>query len=543
MIVCTSCGKENEDFFLFCISCGATLEGAEETVFEPLPAEKTAAVFDGLPTSETPDTPLLSDAFNEPPHATEESKNLPDAPSEEPGIITFADFEASEPALTIPTTRPFNKSLMNTVVTEVVFAEDVDPVSHEDESQNIEVETQLSTMGAALDNADMPEVAPQTPSTDEKKELDLPFLAPFDAETVAVNSVLEEPRVELPLRAAPEPSEPEPAEPTLENALSESANISERVLMDTQPDVPPSETAHVSAPSALADTDVPDIVSIDWTDTVEKVSTQPEMKRVVQSESTAEGALPPESAQPSKEPKKPKKRLRASKPKKRARSTGRRQRPGLCGKIVLLNQDGSEGDRFDLFTDSTWLGSNKGDINFGDDQCMAPKHAVLFYEGGTLKVRSLDKRNGVFLRLADRTSTPLNSGDQFRIGQELLQYKALEPNQRQIRPSKDGTVPLGSPLSRETWGFLYQRLSETEHGNVFVLDQECVAMGRDEGDITFPDDRTVSGVHAEISHSDGSVFLQDVGSSNGTYLRLTGTTDLAVGDHLLIGEQILRIVN
>jgi pSer/pThr/pTyr-binding forkhead associated (FHA) protein len=541
VIVCASCEKENEDFFLFCISCGVTLDGVEETVFEPLPAEKADAVFEGTSTPEPQHTALVSDASGEHPHAAEGSENLPDAPSEELGIITFADFEASEPALTIPTSRPFNKALLKTVVTEVVFVEHTHPAPQESGSQSVKAEAHFSAIDAALDNADALDDVQLVPSSEKRDEVELRFLAPIEPNDITVASVTLEPLADLPLA-----TEPDPTDPPLGNTLTESTSMLDRVLMDTQPDFPPSANEGTSAPSESHEADVPAIVPVDWANTVEHVSEQPEKARVVSHKEPLPESEPPlESPQTFKEPTKPKKRLHASKPKKRARSTGRRKRPGLCGKIVLLKQDGSDGDRFDLFTDSTWVGSNKGDINFGDDRCMAPKHAVLFYEDGTLRVRSLDKRNGVFLRLSDKISTPIQSGDQFRIGQELLQYKAADATKAKAKAkaSNDGTVPLGSPLTEGTWGFLYQRLSETEHGNVFVLDQECVSMGRDAGDITFPDDGTVSGVHARLSHSDGTVFLQDVGSSNGTYLRLTGTTDLEVGDHLLIGEQILRIAN
>jgi pSer/pThr/pTyr-binding forkhead associated (FHA) protein len=40
---------------------------------------------------------------------------------------------------------------------------------------------------------------------------------------------------------------------------------------------------------------------------------------------------------------------------------------------------------------------------------------------------------------------------------------------------------------------------------------------------------------------EAAVTLTDLGSSNGTFVRTTGPTDLAPGDQVLLGMQLLRI--
>jgi pSer/pThr/pTyr-binding forkhead associated (FHA) protein len=68
-------------------------------------------------------------------------------------------------------------------------------------------------------------------------------------------------------------------------------------------------------------------------------------------------------------------------------------------------------------------------------------------------------------------------------------------------------------------------------------------LGRSEGEVRFPDDRYLSSRHARISVRNGKVYLRDLESPNGVYLRLRGQEEVAIS-HLalfLIGQQVLRV--
>jgi predicted component of type VI protein secretion system len=51
----------------------------------------------------------------------------------------------------------------------------------------------------------------------------------------------------------------------------------------------------------------------------------------------------------------------------------------------------------------------------------------------------------------------------------------------------------------------------------------------------------VSGTHARISLHDERVFLTDLGSSNGTFLRLRSERVIATGSYMLMGQQLFRL--
>ena len=65
-------------------------------------------------------------------------------------------------------------------------------------------------------------------------------------------------------------------------------------------------------------------------------------------------------------------------------------------------------------------------------------------------------------------------------------------------------------------------------------------LGRERGDILFPEDGYVSGTHARIALNDGQVFLSDLGSSNGTFLRVRHERTVPTGSFVLMGQQLFR---
>jgi pSer/pThr/pTyr-binding forkhead associated (FHA) protein len=212
-----------------------------------------------------------------------------------------------------------------------------------------------------------------------------------------------------------------------------------------------------------------------------------------------------------------------------------------AGRLVLIREDGSDGDRFTLYRDQTVIGRSEGDIKFPDDEFLGNKHAIFYYDGSVLYVQPLDTTNGVFRRIENQIE--IASGDSFRIGQELLFFKSIADvtGDAATAPDAEGTLPLGSPLHEETWGWLGQRVGHSTYASGYLLQQAEVFLGRERGDILFPEDGYVSGSHAVVAKVNRSYYLKDLGSSNGTYLRLHAATALEAGDLMLSGQQLFRV--
>ncbi len=83
-----------------------------------------------------------------------------------------------------------------------------------------------------------------------------------------------------------------------------------------------------------------------------------------------------------------------------------------------------------------------------------------------------------------------------------------------------------------------------DEGAEYGLDSSALTVGRGhENDVRIEGDDFVSGSHAKFSPRADGVWIEDAGSTNGTYLngiRLTRPRKLAPGDVVRIGETDLR---
>jgi hypothetical protein len=109
-----------------------------------------------------------------------------------------------------------------------------------------------------------------------------------------------------------------------------------------------------------------------------------------------------------------------------------------------------------------------------------------------------------------------------------------------------GSVP---GLSQEdqrlaTGRLVVVRSPALEEGDELELDSAPLSLGRGSGnDVNLARDEYASSTHARVEPRRDGVWLEDVGSTNGTYLngnRLTRAKKLAPGDLVRVGETELR---
>lgn len=204
-------------------------------------------------------------------------------------------------------------------------------------------------------------------------------------------------------------------------------------------------------------------------------------------------------------------------------------------RVTTLRSDGMPGTSFALDKDEVVCGRTEGEVRLADDPTVSPRHARFVQAKGTLRVEDLGSVNGTFVRLKEPRR--IRVGEEIRIGRQLLR---LEPLPRPARVDDGGVRPWGTPDP----GYrlrLSQLLEGGGLGEVFPLKEGENLVGREAGEVTFPSDRYVSARHARIDVKGGEVTLSDVGSSNGTFAKVSGHADLAPGDQLLVGGQLLRI--
>lgn len=204
------------------------------------------------------------------------------------------------------------------------------------------------------------------------------------------------------------------------------------------------------------------------------------------------------------------------------------------GMLVLIRPDGSEGESFGLREPETAVGRNVAGP-FASDSYLSPRHATFRFDGAALWVRDESSLNGVFVRLQADTPTELQDGSVFRIGQEVIRFELI----RSAEPRPDGVEIMGSP-NPGYLGRISLVIGRAATGNSYPIAPDGLLLGRERGDILFPDDGYVSGLHCRIYGEGGKVLLTDVGSSNGTFIRVRGERKLEPGAMLLMGQQLYR---
>jgi pSer/pThr/pTyr-binding forkhead associated (FHA) protein len=203
-------------------------------------------------------------------------------------------------------------------------------------------------------------------------------------------------------------------------------------------------------------------------------------------------------------------------------------------RLTLVRNDGSAGTSYPLEKPEVVCGRTEGDVRLPDDPTVSPRHARFTRAGSALRVEDLGSLNGTFVRL--KAPRRISAGEEIRVGRQLLR---LEPLPRASPPGSD-VRPWGSrdPGARFR---LAQLLEGGGVGEVFPLREGDNAVGREAGDVTFPSDRYVSARHARLEIRGEEITLADTGSSNGTFVRIAGPVELAPGDQLLVGSQLLRV--
>jgi pSer/pThr/pTyr-binding forkhead associated (FHA) protein len=210
---------------------------------------------------------------------------------------------------------------------------------------------------------------------------------------------------------------------------------------------------------------------------------------------------------------------------------------GTWGRLVSVRQDGSDGPAFTL-DDATVHVGRETEPGFPDDRFLAPLHARFEHEGGTTRLTPLDTVNGVYRRLTEPVT--LQQSDWILVGRQLLRFEAIDAEERTASPMvQHGVVRFGSP-AREPWGRLLQIMPSGAVRDVRTLEGTAVILGREEGDLVFAHDEFLSRRHAALKWRDGQCVLEDLRSSNGTYLRLRGPASLGRVEYLRIGNQLFR---
>jgi pSer/pThr/pTyr-binding forkhead associated (FHA) protein len=214
---------------------------------------------------------------------------------------------------------------------------------------------------------------------------------------------------------------------------------------------------------------------------------------------------------------------------------GAMQVPGKA-KLILIKGEGLDGVSYHLNATEHVAGRLQGVILFPEDPLMSPSHANFFYKDAKLWLRDESSVNGVFIRI--REPVDLMHQDHFLVGEQLLRFETCEDTGPQVDDA--GTFYYSSP-KRPSAFRLVQILRGGDVGLSYRARGEAVSLGREGNDIDFPTDQFISGRHAQVQALGNRFVLSDIGSKNGTFVRLSKERALNHGDYVFIGQQLLRV--
>ena len=238
------------------------------------------------------------------------------------------------------------------------------------------------------------------------------------------------------------------------------------------------------------------------------------------------------------------------------------------GRLVVIAKSGADGPSYP-FGDVLDIGRVEGNVIVGEDPYLSPRHVRILWNDGKPILRDLGSTNGVYLRLAAsrdmsgrrssdsaEISVPLADQDLILVGQQVLRFDILKEGEGGFGPAQEhGTLLFGSPAAPR-YARLCQRTVEGIARDVYYVRKVETVLGRESGDVVFTEDPFLSRRHAAIRmlSRDGTpatgsrppageprFALVDLGSSNGTFLRIRSDVELAPGDHFRVGQQLFRV--
>jgi pSer/pThr/pTyr-binding forkhead associated (FHA) protein len=112
-----------------------------------------------------------------------------------------------------------------------------------------------------------------------------------------------------------------------------------------------------------------------------------------------------------------------------------------------------------------------------------------------------------------------------------------------LSPQQAGAL-LAQPVARELGRLVVVESSALQEGDIYTIDSNALTVGRGgDNDLPLDGDDYASSHHARFEPRRDGVYVEDTGSTNGTFvngIRLTGDRRLVAGDVVRIGETDLR---
>lgn len=212
------------------------------------------------------------------------------------------------------------------------------------------------------------------------------------------------------------------------------------------------------------------------------------------------------------------------------------RRPGrrIAWSLVHLSRAGGTNVPYEVPDDGLFVGRQGCGICFPDDRTLSERHAMVSVGDRGLVIEDAGSVNGLFQKIT--TDHILVDGDVFVCGDSVFRFSSevtgLNAEDYRLYASPDETCPAGT---------VTKILAGGADGQVYPVGRRAVVIGREVADISCPEDRYMSRVHASVEPVSSGLALKDKQSRNGTYIKTPGSITVRDGDVILVGRQLLKV--
>ncbi len=217
----------------------------------------------------------------------------------------------------------------------------------------------------------------------------------------------------------------------------------------------------------------------------------------------------------------------------------------MSQQLTLIIQNGSQaGQTFKLISASQTIGRTSANQIHIADPTISRQHARITVQSDGVFIQDLDSANGTFVNGRRITGlTPLRAGDTLQIG-TTIKLSVSQPGAPEAVSDLGATYIPGpgadSPAVVSAFSLVVQQ--GPQPGQTFPLVDGTQTIGRAPGNEIHIAEPTISKQHARLTVQSNGVFVQDLGSANGTFVngqRITNATPLKAGDTLQIGSSVV----
>ncbi|MEO6029119.1 MAG: FAD-dependent oxidoreductase [Candidatus Binatia bacterium] len=192
------------------------------------------------------------------------------------------------------------------------------------------------------------------------------------------------------------------------------------------------------------------------------------------------------------------------------------KRPSSAVQLVSLHPDDSAEEQFPLSKDEVAIGRKAPDIAC-DDVYMADTHAVLVRRADGYALEDKSGGAGVWLRAKGVAGRPLAANDLVWIGAQILM----------VAKQGDG------------WAVTHYNPEGVQQGT-HPIPVKGLIVGRTEAVSLDKADLSLSRRHAQFRIENGTLGIFDLGSKNGTYVKMMAPTQLVNGDEFRVASKRFR---